>query len=1009
MILTSPDVFHLAKFPFRVRSLSPSDQVGGDYPHSSSIITVLPSDSHSTRMLFRMSSSQSVSSSTVPSTFSSSPLSSASPSSSPEPPSPIEEKCFVAEQAEPFQAQSCYKESVLPVIPATEKIEPLSGDANTPDHWIARDERMIRLTGKHPCNVEAPLATLFQQGFLTPQNLFYVRSHGDTPRVTQQQAAEWKLRIHGLVEKEVEFSIQDLKNKFPVVTLPITLVCAGNRRKEQNMVAKGLGFNWGAAGVSTGLFTGVYLADILEYCRPKNPLLTSYPSYDTAVAGRARHVIFEGADKLPKGNYGTSQRLNWSMDRSKGMIIAWGLNGEDLSPDHGYPLRLVVPGQIGGRMVKWLTRIEVSDRESQHHLHFFDNKLLPTEVTADQARTEDYWWYDPKYIINELNVNAAICSPDHNESLNISSAPTKLPVQGYAYTGGGRRIMRVEVSLDDGISWKLASLDYPEDLYRMYPIHDHPYFGQLDLSSTEMSFSWCFWRLDIDVQRELLSRNVKVISVRAMDESLQTMPRDMYWNATSMMNSWWFRVAVHHEGDSLRFEHPTLAGNASGGWMQRMNQTGIDSRYPKFGDGQEKEEAKNATEEKRKDQPPLDVMELMVNEAKTNLTVAAEELRRHSDPDGPEPWFVVHGHVYDGTGFLKDHPGGDQSIRLVAGEDATEDFMAIHSIDAKKMLRDYHVGKVASDATVKTEEVVDEREEDPSKAFLDPKKWKKTKIVSKMAISPDSRIFRFALGHSSQLLGLPVGQHVFLRVRQLDPKTGGNVETVQRAYTPYSGNEQLGFLDILIKVYFPQSGGFDGGKMTMLLEKAAAGTEDPTISIELKGPLGSFTYLGAGQIRWRPNDRIRTVRKLAMVAGGSGITPIWSTLKAIADEYAQAKKNGTTPRPIDISLVYGNRTEADILVRAELDRLVNVMDGHLRIWHVLSDKDCALGWVMGRGHVDLECLKMHLPPAPIPQASDANELEDTLALICGPPPMEKSVSKALEQLGWDLQKTVVFF
>ncbi len=89
--------------------------------------------------------------------------------------------------------------------------------------------------------------------------------------------------MHGLVHREIEFSIQELKEKFPTYTLPITLVCAGNRRKEQNMVAKGLGFNWGAAGVSTGLFTGVYLADILEYCKPKNPLLSSFPAYDVVV------------------------------------------------------------------------------------------------------------------------------------------------------------------------------------------------------------------------------------------------------------------------------------------------------------------------------------------------------------------------------------------------------------------------------------------------------------------------------------------------------------------------------------------------------------------------------------------------------------------------------------------------------------------------------------------------------------------------------------------------------
>lgn len=99
----------------------------------------------------------------------------------------------------------------------------------------------IRLTGKHPLNVEPPLADLWKAGFLTPQSLFYVRSHGAVPHVSEGAAREWKLRIHGLVERQVSFTIDELKQRFETVTLPITLVCAGNRRKEQNMVAKGLG------------------------------------------------------------------------------------------------------------------------------------------------------------------------------------------------------------------------------------------------------------------------------------------------------------------------------------------------------------------------------------------------------------------------------------------------------------------------------------------------------------------------------------------------------------------------------------------------------------------------------------------------------------------------------------------------------------------------------------------------------------------------------------------------
>jgi nitrate reductase (NAD(P)H) len=96
-----------------------------------------------------------------------------------------------------------------------------------------------------------------------------------------------------------------------------------DRRKEQNVVRKGLGFNWGAAGVSTALFTGVYLADILDLVKP-------IPHPETGA--RAAHVVFEGADDLPQGRYGTSQLLSWARNRERGMLIAWAMNGEPLSP-----------------------------------------------------------------------------------------------------------------------------------------------------------------------------------------------------------------------------------------------------------------------------------------------------------------------------------------------------------------------------------------------------------------------------------------------------------------------------------------------------------------------------------------------------------------------------------------------------------------------------------------------------------------------------------------------------
>jgi len=291
-------------------------------------------------------------------------------------------------------------------------------DLNTPDRWVKRDPRLVRLTGKHPLNAETRIDTLFAAGFLTPASLFFVRNHGavpniptftfsSPPRAKGKRGAKnalklppaprrqmlvhahstWHIRVHGLVEYEHSFTINDLKRLFKVVTLPVTLSCSGNRRKEQNVVSKTLGFNWGPGAISTALFTGVYLSDVLDYVRPLDRVLLGHIRNNKGnVNASVGHVIFEGADDdLPNGPYGTSQPLKWAMDQNKGMLLAWKMNGRDLEPDHGFPIRVVVPGQVAGRNVKWLRRIEVSTQESQHHVsplrfrfQIYEQHSLPT-------------------------------------------------------------------------------------------------------------------------------------------------------------------------------------------------------------------------------------------------------------------------------------------------------------------------------------------------------------------------------------------------------------------------------------------------------------------------------------------------------------------------------------------------------------------------------------------------------------------------------------------------------
>ena len=529
----------------------------------------------------------------------------------------------------------------------------LKEDLKTPDYHVPRDPRLIRLTGIHPFNVEAPLSALFDEGFLTSPELFYVRNHGGVPQVYDATIPDWEFSIEGLVKHPITMTLKQLIAEYEQITVPITLVCAGNRRKEQNQVRKTKGFSWGAAGVSTALWTGVPIGELIKRAAPMRG---------------AKYLCMEGADKLPNGYYGTSVKLNWAMDPNRGIMLAHKMNGEMLRPDHGKPLRVVVPGQIGGRSVKWLKKLIITAAPSDNWYHIYDNRVLPTMISPEQSANEPKWWMDERYAIYDLSTNSATAYPAHEEQVCLLNGPETYRARGYAYGGGGRRVTRVEITLDKGKSWALANIRYHEDDYRDHvEENERLYGGKLDTEWRETSFCWCFW--DIDLKVEDLKRSGDIM-VRAMDESMNVQPRDMYWSVLGMMNNPWFRVTINKEGDFLRFEHPTQPALIPGGWMEKVKARGGNLANGFWGEkmgGDVEEEEVVETK-----------AEIKMTKDGLNKSITIDELRKH---DGDEnPWFVVGGEVYDGTAFLEGHPGGATSIIGAAGQNATDEFMAIRKI-----------------------------------------------------------------------------------------------------------------------------------------------------------------------------------------------------------------------------------------------------------------------------------------------------------------------------------------
>ena len=342
---------------------------------------------------------------------------------------------------------------------------------------------------EEPFNAETGLAALVE-GAVTATDAFYVRGHGAVPEL---DPAAWRLRVQGAVERELELSLATLREALREREVTATVQCAGNRRAGLVAIRDIPGeAPWGPGATGTATWTGVALADVLALAGPLR---------------EAAHVGFEGADVC--GEAKPAQRFGGSIPFEKAcrpeVLLAWAMNGEPLPAVHGAPLRVVVPGYIGARSVKWLERIEVRSSPWQGYFQHVVYRLVPEDQTPGPG---------VGMALGLIALNCEVLSPADGET--VPAGPVE--VRGYAFAGGERHVARVDVSLDRGASWSQAEL--LDDLGR---------------------WAWRHWRITLD-----LAPGEQEILVRAWDSSAATQPEDeaALWNPKGYVNNARPRVRV---------------------------------------------------------------------------------------------------------------------------------------------------------------------------------------------------------------------------------------------------------------------------------------------------------------------------------------------------------------------------------------------------------------------------------------------------------------------------------
>ncbi|GAA5980485.1 hypothetical protein JCM10908_001667 [Rhodotorula pacifica] len=292
-----------------------------------------------------------------------------------------------------------------------------------------------RVLSTDPLNAE-PAPHDLVSSFLTKNSDVYHRNHGDFLHFDPSTySLALRSEVSTVTPTKSDFSLADIK-QFQKRDLVTVLSCAGNRRTEMDHEKEVEGLKWCTSAIANCHFAGTLLLDLLASAGVTDELDT---------AAHDLHIHFETTQNCEDDTYyAASLPLAMALDKARPTLLAYEMNHAMLEPAHGFPLRLVVPGVIGARSVKWLERIIIRDHESDNFYQARDYKVLPPEATPETKA--EFLKQTPA--MQEFPLNSVICSPADGETIEISSGDkASIPVKGYAVGSNGTRIKSIEIAL----------------------------------------------------------------------------------------------------------------------------------------------------------------------------------------------------------------------------------------------------------------------------------------------------------------------------------------------------------------------------------------------------------------------------------------------------------------------------------------------------------------------------------------------------------------------------------